>query len=171
MRRLLASVLNFCAGLAAHLRTILIMLASGRSPHAPSFGFSSLLKKEGRGSALDPSCVVRRARSSRDEHAVRMTGPKGPRPHPLSDWIAKALPLLGSRGKAPGLLSLHHERSTSTLFRSLLDPFQADCGLKSARSSSLTAPPPCPILDPKPIRVQRPVQVSCQIRQCRPARL
>ena len=46
---------------------------------------SSLLKKEGQGPALDP------------------LGPKGPRPHPLSDWIAKALPLLGSKGKAPGL--------------------------------------------------------------------
>ena len=97
-------------------------------PSCSRFGFESALQafedsnleleaaEKGR-PGLGPGPVMRGACCSHDG-AERLQTPSTN----ISDWIAKALPLLGSRGKAPGLLSLLYERPTSTLFRSLLKP-------------------------------------------------
>ena len=69
-----------------------------------------------------------RLSDDRDPHPLANWEPESASSHrALSDWIAKALPLLGSRGKAPGLLSLLYERSTSTLFGSLLERAVSTC--------------------------------------------
>ena len=59
--------------------------------------------------------------------AERPQTPSTTRPHPLSDWIAKALPLLGSRGKAPATFSYNIAVAQSRAG-------QPDAALETARS-------------------------------------